>query len=146
MAWTLPEDVIGRWIGGGAPAPTTPALINAIDDLEDSALVAYPDLALRIESGAIPLTRFKKVIAYATIRVLKTSQEFRKQFSETTGPFAQSAAFYSNPNGASLTSDELSELVPDENSANKGKVFTFSVSGPRRSTWDDDYYWFNGEL
>lgn len=112
--WITPQDVLNRWISGGAPSATSPILLTLIEDAEDAVLEIFPTIQIRIDSGDLPLVRVVRVISSVVIRAYNIGQEYRTSFSEATGPFSHGAS-YADGAGKSitLTEDEIKSLSPD---------------------------------
>ena len=137
--WVEAQDVLNRWIGGGAPAVNSPVLETLIEDVEDAVLEIFPSIQIRIDSTELPLSRMKRVIAGVVIRYWNVGQEFRTSYSETTGPFAHGASYATGAGkGIKLTDDEIKSLSPDRTK----RAFTVSMA-PRAHShhpwWDGGY-------
>lgn len=112
--WITPQDVLDRWIGGGAPSLNSPQLTTIISDVEDAAAEAVPELGKSITEERLPLQRVKRILSGIVIRHYKRGYEVRASFSETTGPFSHSASFASDRTpGISLSDEEIASLTVD---------------------------------
>lgn len=115
--WTTPNDVIKRWVGGDSPSEASPVLVEIIADAEDEILRHYPKIQVRIDSNELPLRRVQRVVSDVVQRAYKIAGDYRTSYSETSGPFAQSASYGSDtPRTVRLTADEVSMLAPQSDS------------------------------
>ena len=116
MAWTLATDVIGSWIGGGAP--TDSALVDSwIGRAERYIRRQVPDLQSRLDDEAdlVPpstelLDTVRDVVVAMVTRVFR-NPEGRRSTQTTTGPFSENITFGGDqPGGLFLTDSELATL------------------------------------
>lgn len=116
MAWTTAADVIGSWIGDGAPED--PALVDSwIGRAERLIRRSVPDLQARIDTEANLLPPSTEMLDTARDVVVEiVSRKFRnpegrRSTSIGTGPFSENVTFGGDqPGGLYLTDDELASL------------------------------------
>ncbi|QXW04012.1 Gp19/Gp15/Gp42 family protein [Rhodococcus globerulus] len=126
MTWTVPQDVLDRWIGT-PPEASEDTLKVKIADAEDDILRADPNIQDRIDSGALPTIRVVKVVARMLIRHLQNPEGFRS-VQQGAGPFQQSQTFGGDEPGAlTLTDDDREELgIPKR----KSRAFSIDMTPP----------------
>lgn len=116
MAWTSSSDVIGGWVGDGAPSDTAKVDIW-IGRAERLIRRSVPDLQARldVEADADPvstdlLETVRDVVVEMVTEVFLNPD--RKRSSQTTtGPFTENTTFGGdNPGRLVLTADQLSLL------------------------------------
>lgn len=116
MAWTTAADVIGSWIGDGAP--TDAALVDSwIGRAERLVRRSVPDVQARLdaEADAVPastelLETVKDVVVAAVTRVFR-NPEGKRSAQMSTGPYSENVTYGGDqPGGLTLTDDELSLL------------------------------------
>lgn len=116
MAWTTAADVIGSWIGDGAPED--PALVDSwIGRAERLVRRSVPDVQARLDAEADllePSTELletvKDVVVAAVTRVFR-NPEGKRSAQMTTGPYSENVTYGGDqPGGLTLTDDELSLL------------------------------------
>ena len=116
MAWTTAADVIGSWIGDGAPEDS--ALVDTwIGRAERLIRRSVPDLQARLdaEAGLVPpstemLDTARDVVVEMVSRKFR-NPEGRRSTSIGTGPFSENVTFGGDqPGGLYLTDDELASL------------------------------------
>lgn len=141
MSWTDPTDVIGSWIGEGAPDDHE-LLQTWIDRAEREIRFRVPGLIVRLDAEAAllpPVTDLletvKDVVAAMVTRVFRNPEGIR-QVNATTGPFTESRTYGGDtPGGLGLTADELAKL---EGVSVAGGAFTISMI-PATSRFHPDY-------
>lgn len=118
MAYTVPEDVIGRWLFDDAP-PDAEVLEVHIDDAEDTIISAVPDLDERITDGRLREETLVKIVSRMVIRHLRNPEGIRQE-SETTGPYNATRTYGGDEPGAIyLSKRDRRELL----GVRKGKAF-----------------------
>lgn len=109
--WAVPGDVLGAWIGEGAPDDEV-LIATWLEKSEREMRFRVPDLEMRIEndeSGDLLATAIDVAVAM-TIRVFRNPEGIRQR-NITTGPFTGSETFGGDmPGGLGLTDDELEKL------------------------------------
>ncbi|KUF05705.1 hypothetical protein [Leucobacter sp. G161] len=127
MAWTESSDVVGSWIGDGAPADTV-KLESWIDKAEREIKFRVPGIQERIDAeapGTDLLETAKDVVVSMVTRVFRNPEGIR-QTNLTSGPFTTSKTYGGDlPGGLSLTDDELAKLQ-----GQRGGAFTVSMIPP----------------
>lgn len=117
MAWTLASDVIGSWIGDGAP--TDSVLVDSwIGRAERLIRRSVPDLQARldVEAGLVPvstelLDSVQDVVVAVVTRMFRNPEGVRTR-QESTGPFGGSVTYGgSEPGGLHITADEMALLT-----------------------------------
>lgn len=94
MAWTSPQDILDRWVGG-EPAVSTEQLEVLIGDAETVILGEYPKIQDRIDSGDLNIETVVMVVSRMVSRLLR-NPEIAGYVQQSTGPFAQSINYGSN--------------------------------------------------
>ena len=116
MAWTSANDVIGAWIGDGAPTDST--LVDLwIGRAERLLRGAVPDLQARLdaEAGLEPpvtdlLETVRDVVAEMVTELFR-NPEGKRSSQTTTGPFSENVTFGGdNPGKLFVTADQLARL------------------------------------
>lgn len=116
MAWTLPVDVTGSWIGEGKP--TDAALLEKwISKAEREIKFRVPSIQARIDAEAAEtpartdlLDTAKDVVVAMVTRVFRNPEGIR-QANVTTGPMTESRTYGGDmPGGLAMTDDELAKL------------------------------------
>ena len=132
MSWTSPQDVLDRWVGGGAPTDTD--LIQAlINDAEAIVLSEYPRIQDRIDDNEISVAVIIMVVARMVTRILR-NPEAVSYWQQQTGPFGQARNFGDNAD-IWLSADEKSLLAPNKT----GKAYSVDSAPFKRSP---DYWPF----
>ncbi|WP_191480147.1 Gp19/Gp15/Gp42 family protein [Nocardioides ochotonae] len=104
LLWSTVSDVSDRWIGD--PVPATPAQIETLlGDAEDLIVREFPDMPDRIEAGAVPLARVRRVAARVVIRHLRNPDGIRSRM-EGAGPFQKNTTYGGDDPGALVLTDE----------------------------------------
>lgn len=137
--WVTPQEVLNRWLPAGSePTNETDRLAIIIADIEDSILSRIPGIQTRIDSGDLRINTVKRVVSGAVIRVWKTEYNPLSSYSETEGPFSMSGSMNERVSrGASITDDELQELLP---TVNPHGAFSVTTSNPWTGVALEDKY------
>lgn len=141
MAWTTANDVIGSWIGDGAPTDTV--LVGTwIGRVERMIRRSVPDLQARLddEAALVPasteLLDVTRDIVVAVVQRIFRNPEGVRTRQESTGPLAGSVTYGgSEPGGISLTGDELASL---RGSSGGQRAFTVDMI-PSTSPFSPNY-------
>lgn len=121
--WLDVDDVRRRALGADEDFDDA-QLSDLIEDAEDVAEQAFPDLADRVTSGVTKLRTVQRVLAGAVIRRIRNPDGIRT-IQDSTGPFAGSTTFAGDhPGEIYLTDDDRSALAPP--AVSEGRV-AFSV-------------------
>ncbi len=141
MSWTVPDDVIDRWVGDAAPEDVG-LLQELIDDAEDAILVEYPTIELRIvgdtppatmPSDPLPIRRLRRVVSSMVIRHLRNPHGYR-QFQETSGPFSRGATLAGDTPGSLQLTDEERRMLGYMAESPRQKAFTVTP-GTGETAW-----------
>lgn len=115
MAWTTPNDVVSRWLGGGEPDVSDTKLLTFIEDAEDAILAYFPNIQLRIDTDTLPISRVKRIVARIVIRAYKSAYNPLSSFQQATGPFSQGGTFEAGAKKyIALSDDDIADLSPTE--------------------------------
>ena len=96
----FPADVRDRWVGDDLTV-TDAQLQVVLEDAVDIVTTEVPDLERLLESGAVPVERFTRVVSGMVIRFLRNPTGVRT-VQPTTGQFSGSTTY---------AGDSLGELV-----------------------------------
>lgn len=122
MSWVSPQDILDRWVGGGAP--TDEDLIQAlINDAEAVVLAEYPKIQDRVTAGTLSITTIHMVVSRMVMRVLR-NPEGLSYWQQNTGPFGQGKSYGSgSATDIWLSPEEKAFLAPKK----KGKAFEIDL-------------------
>lgn len=122
MSWATPQDVLDRWVGGGAP--TDDDLTQAlIEDAEAVILSEFPRIQERIDGETLPLGTVVLVVVRMVSRTLR-NPEGLSYWQMNTGPFGQGKNYGSSGTDLWMTPEEKSLLSPRR----KGKAFSVDLA------------------
>lgn len=112
MSLTSVEDLRAGWISPQSlDAFTAETIQRKLDEAEDAARAAVPDLDARIHDGRIPLIRAQRIIKRVVTRALRNPAGVRMQ-QESTGPFSGSITYGGDePGEIYLTPEDRAELL-----------------------------------
>lgn len=133
MAWAIPDDVIGSWIGDDAPSDRE-LLGRWIGRAERLIRREFPDLQSRLDSGAEPDLQetVVDVVTAMVMRVFRNPSGHRSVTGqETTGQFSGSNTITfggDNPGALALLDEERDALRP-VGSSKSGQAFNVAVGG-----------------
>ena len=134
MSWTTPQDILDRWVGGGAPTDTD--LLSAlILDAEAVVLAEYPGIQARIDNSEISESVVVMVVSRMVTRILRNPENLT-YWQQNTGPFGQGRSF-GQERDIWLTQDELNLLAPKR----RGKAYEVNLGYNALNT-SDDMIWF----
>lgn len=134
MSWTIPQDVLDRWVGGNVPTDTD--LIAAlITDAEAIVLAEYPAIQTRIDNNELAVDVIVMVVSRMVSRVLRNPDNV-SYWQQTTGPFGQARNFGDNAVDIWLSADEKQLLAPKR----RGKAFEVDL-GYNMLNESDDLIW-----
>lgn len=122
MAWATPQDVLDRWVGGGAPTDTD-QISALIADAEAVVLAEFPKIQDRIDDNRLPEATVVMVVCRMVSRILR-NPEGLTYWQQTTGPFGQARNYGSNGSDLWLTAEERKLLSPTL----KGKAFSVNLA------------------
>jgi hypothetical protein len=109
-SWTLPADIVGAWIGEGAPADDL-QVQKWIDKAEREIRFRVPTITARIAAAEPDLLDTAKDVVVAMVTRVFRNPEGIRQRNTTTGPFTESATYGGNtPGGLALSDDEFAKL------------------------------------
>src|SRR5690606_15267343 len=123
--WATVEDVEARWVRTDENKVGTPTIQAWIDDAEQVVSREFPDIADRIDAGALPVERVRMVVCSMVLRVLRHPQNHR---SLSTGPFWRTFAGDS-PGGARMTDEAPAVLAPPEETAGASAIASVPTGG-----------------
>ncbi len=134
MSWTLPQDILDRWVGANAPTDTD--LLNAlIADAEAIVLAEYPAIQTRIDANELSVDVVVMVVSRMVSRVLRNPDNV-SYWQQTTGPFGQARNFGENAVDIWLSGEEKQLLAPKR----RGKSYEVDL-GHRMGSQSDDLIW-----
>ena len=134
MSWTTPQDILDRWVGGGAPTDTD--LLSAlILDAESVILAEYPGIQARIDSSDLSEQVVVMVVSRMVTRILRNPENLT-YWQQNTGPFGQGRSF-GQERDIWLTQDELNLLAPKR----RGKAYEVNLGYNALNT-SEDMIWF----
>ena len=110
MTWTDPQDVIGSWVGDGAP--TDPDLVHTwIERAEREVRRRVPDIDARLALNEADLLETVRDVVSAMVGRVFRNPDGSRQWQETVGPFSRSGTFSGETRGGlMLTASELAAL------------------------------------
>ncbi len=134
MSWTLPQDILDRWVGANAPTDTD--LLNAlIADAEAIVLAEYPAIQTRIDANELSVDVVVMVVSRMVSRVLRNPDNV-SYWQQTTGPFGQARNFGENAVDIWLSGEEKQLLAPKR----RGKSYEVDL-GYNMLSQSDDLIW-----
>ncbi len=134
MSWTLPQDILDRWVGANAPTDTD-LLTALIADAEAIVLAEYPAIQTRIDANELSVDVVVMVVSRMVARVLRNPDNV-SYWQQTTGPFGQARNFGENAVDIWLSADEKQLLAPKR----RGKSFEVDL-GYNMLSQSEDLIW-----
>lgn len=134
MSWTLPQDILDRWVGANAPTDTD-LLTALIADAEAIVLAEYPAIQTRIDANELSVDVVIMVVSRMVARVLRNPDNV-SYWQQTTGPFGQARNFGENAVDIWLSGDEKQLLAPKR----RGKSYEVNL-GYNMLSQSDDLIW-----
>jgi hypothetical protein len=134
MSWTLPQDILDRWVGANAPTDTD-LLTALIADAEAIVLAEYPAIQTRIDADELSVDVVIMVVSRMVSRVLRNPDNV-SYWQQTTGPFGQARNFGENAVDIWLSGEEKQLLAPKR----RGKSYEVDL-GYNMLSQSDDLIW-----
>lgn len=134
MSWTLPQDILDRWVGANAPTDTD-LLTALIADAEAIVLAEYPAIQTRIDANELSADVVVMVVSRMVTRVLRNPDNV-SYWQQTTGPFGQARNFGENAVDIWLSAEEKQLLAPKR----RGKSYEVDL-GYNMKNQSDDLIW-----
>lgn len=116
--WTVPNDVIVRWLNTDKPLPDDATISVFINDFEQQILTKYPRIQERIDDGLISVDFIKRVVSGWVIEFFQSGgTPYSSETQSYTGVGSRSVTMGGSARtSTNLSLSDLSVFAPESKS------------------------------